>query len=257
MRRIERPSIRTLSWWLAALTLALLLKQHYSTATTTQLDWMLQPLADLLQLVSGHGFQRADDGVWFSTSADVQLVKGCAGINFMLMSLLGYVWLLRPDSCDETGRWSWLAGQVLLLAAALVAAWATALLANTLRILAAMALQTDGSMFHAIGLDGASLHRLIGLTIYLPLLSAQLTLGQRTTSKQRVLIPVLLYLLLMILIPLLTGNAWQNPQLFAKHLGQLLIGLMLWYGLSLLLRGVRSIDRSRASTHRHGSSGPS
>lgn len=45
--------------------------------------------------------------------------------------------------------------------------------------------------------------------IYLPVLSLQMMLGNRSTSRDAVVVPLLLYLLLMVVVPLLTGNALQ------------------------------------------------
>ena len=70
-----------------------------------------------------------------SETADVRLVKGCAGINFMLMSFMAYAWAVRPQRCVVTGLLSWIALRLLYLTAAIFAAWATGLIANSLRII--------------------------------------------------------------------------------------------------------------------------
>ncbi len=54
--------------------------------------------------------------------------------------------------------------------------------------------------------------------VYIPLLSLQLTLGDHRDRRAALAGPVLLYLLLMVVVPLLTGNAFQNPALFVEHL---------------------------------------
>ena len=89
-----------------------------------------------------------------------------------------------------------------------MAAWTTALLANSLRILVAMNLPGHG----------AGLHRLIGMLIYVPLLSLQLHLGDRETGKAALAGPVILYLLLMAVVPVLTGNAFNSPGVVIQHL---------------------------------------
>jgi hypothetical protein len=95
-----------------------------------------------------------------------------------------------------------------MLLAVVIIAWATSLLANSLRILVAM--QLSG--------HGAGPHRLIGLLIYVPLLSLQLRLGDRGTWKAALAGPVILYLLLMAVVPVLTGNAFDHPGQFIEHL---------------------------------------
>lgn len=231
---INRKQLRSLSWWLPVITLALLLKYHYSTATVAELQWMLQPLADVLGMLTGHEFHRDSSGVWVSIPADVRLVQACAGVNFMLMSLLNYAWVFRPDNREESTFWTWLGSQLLLLFAVVIAAWATALLANTLRIVTAMWLQSDDGFLHAIGIQGADIHRLIGLAIYLPLLSLQMLSGNRVSRRQILIIPTTLYLLLMVIVPLVTGNAMRQPELFIEHLLQLAAGMAFMYGLYFL-----------------------
>jgi exosortase K len=199
---------RTLSWWLTVLGVVVALKYHYSIATAAELEWMFRPLSLLLEWFSGHPFHRDSNHEWVSESADVRLVKACAGINFLLMSLMAYAWTLRPDGRSEDGTLAWIAGRLLLLFAAIVAAWTTGLLANSLRIIVMMVVDPQG----------VQLHRLIGMVVYIPLLSLQLTLGDHRDRRAALAGPVLLYLLLMVVVPLLTGNAFQNPALFVEHL---------------------------------------
>ena len=203
---------KTLSWWLAVLGVVVVIKHQYSIATTTDLEWMLRPLSLLLEWISGHPFHRDRLHEWVSVSGDVRLIKACAGINFMLMSLLAWAWVFRPDTNEKAEFPAWIAGHVLLLCAVCVAAWSTSLLANSLRILVAMNLPDHG----------AGAHRLNGMLIYVPMLSLQLLLGDRRNWKTALAGPVLLYFLLMALVPLLTGNAFHNPALFIEHLLYLL-----------------------------------
>jgi exosortase K len=204
----ERLDWKVLSWWLTVLGIALAIKHHYSIATAADLDWMLRPLSQLLEWISGHPFHRNNLYEWVSESADVRLVKACAGINFLLMSLAAWAWVFRPDRGEDADVPAWVARRILLLLAVIVAAWATSLLANSLRILLAMNLPAHG--------DG--LHRLIGMLIYVPLLSLQLYLGDRGNWKAALAGPVILYLLLMAVVPVLTGNAFNNPGQFIEHL---------------------------------------
>ena len=206
--RRERFLLKALAWWLAVMTVVVALKHHYSIATAADLEWMFHPLSLLLEWFSGHAFHKDSNHEWVSESANVRLVKACAGINFMLMSFMAYAWTFRPDRRADSEMWSWLAGRVLLLGSAVVAAWATCLLANSLRIIVAMAVTSHD----------AGLHRLIGMVIYVPLLSLQLALGDRGNHKVALVGPALMYTLLMVLVPLLTGNAFRHPALFMQHL---------------------------------------
>ena len=218
-----------LSWWLVVLTVVVLLKHHYSIATAADLEWMFRPLSILLEWFSGHAFHRNSNYEWASESADVRLVKACAGINFMLMSFMAYAWIFRPERGAEGDPWSWVTGRILVLCAAIVAAWTTCLLANSLRIIVAMAVN-----FH-----GAELHRLIGMVIYVPLLSLQLSLGDRRDHRDALAGPAMMYVLLMVLVPLLTGNAFQRPALFLEHLLYVSILIAVMCGLYYLVRDLR------------------
>jgi exosortase K len=246
--RIDKSYWQSLLWWLPVFTLAFLLKQHYSNADAAELGWILQPLSDLLSLLTGSEFHRQANGEWLSITADVRLVKSCAGINFMLMSLLAFAWTFRPDRKEQLLSFSWVGGHLALLGAICIAAWATTLLANTLRILLAMSLPTDGSIIQALGIDGEEMHRLIGLAVYLPLLTLQMLPGRRLSRWQIISIPVVLYTALMVVVPLLTGNALRNPALFIEHVTQLAVAIAIIQPVLLLL-----LRRQRLQCHRQPS----
>lgn len=233
-------------WWLSAITIAVLLKHHYSIATVDELQWILRPLAMLLEWFSGHHFQQDNNQEWVSISADIRLVKGCAGINFMVMSFLAYVWILRPDRNSTENIFIQTTGQLLLLSAAFIAAWATCLLGNSLRIIVAMTAASQNWQLELIGFDEQQLHRLIGMLIYVPLLSLQIRLGNRDKRSNAVwLAPVALYLLLMVLVPLLTGNALQNPAMFLEHSTPVVIlALLALLGLALKRYKKKHCDHS-------------
>ena len=209
---------RSLVWWLAVLAVVVQLKHHYSVATAADLEWVLRPLSLLLEWFSGYEFHRDSNHEWFSQAADVRLVKSCAGINFMLMSFMAYAWLIRPDYHLHADLFSRFASHLLLLCAAIIAAWATCLLANSLRIIVAMTVKSLAWETDAIGIDAAELHSLIGMMTYVPILSLQMMLGNRASARDVLAAPALLYLLLLVVVPLLTGNALQHPALFMKHL---------------------------------------
>ena len=248
---------QTLLWWLAVLTVVVLLKHHYSIATTAQLEWIFRPLSLLLEWFSGHAFHRDSNHEWVSVSADVRLVKACAGINFMLMSLLAYAWIMRPERYVDRDLKAWIAGRILLLFAALTAAWVTCLLANSLRIIVAMTAKSHGWELDVIGIDGAELHRLIGMMIYVPLLSVQMSLGNRSDKRDALAGPVMLYLLLMVVVPLFTGNALQHPALFIEHLAHVSMMIAVMCGIYFLWPScasvmVRKTHLTSAGFHRFG-----
>jgi exosortase K len=187
---------------------------------------MLQPLALLLRLLTGWRFQQTHRGEWESHDAGIVLVQACAGMNFMIMSFVGWCWLLRPQR--QKSRLSEVAIEwPLLLAAALILAWAAALLVNTLRVVAIVAWQPLLQHW----LEAGPAHRLIGLLIYLPALTGQLMLSGRRRWYQAALVGPALYVAMMLVVPLLTGNASLDAAQYREHA---LIVLALVLPLALL-----------------------
>jgi len=233
---------RHILWWTAVLLAALALKHHYSVAAAQELAWVFRPLAMLLEWITGFSFYQDSNHEWLSSAANIRLVKACAGINFMIMSFLGYAWILRPEARANTqGFWS-LVGQLLLLPAAAVVAWATGLVANSLRIMLALAAADQGWEQWLPGIDGSELHRFIGLSVYVPLLSLQMALGDRLRNGygkgagySALVAPLLLYPALTLVVPLLTGNALQNSGAFMEHL-RYVLGLNVVLGSLLVIR---------------------
>ena len=232
-------------WWLAVLAIVVLLKRHYSIATAADLEWMLRPLSLSLEWFSGHLFYRDSNYEWVSESADVRLVKACAGINFMLMSLMGYAWVFRPVPRADSDPLSWIVKRMLLLCAVITAAWTTCLLANSLRILVAMTVNFSAWGLDVIGIDAAQLHRLIVMGVYVPLLSMQMTLGNRSDTRDAFAGPALMYLLMMVVVPLVTGNALAHPTLFVEHLGYVSIMIAVMCGIYFLCCGRLQVIATR------------
>lgn len=225
--------------------LAVALKHHYSTAGVAELDWMFRPLSQLLEWYTGHAFYRDGGDGWVSEAADVRLVKACAGINFMVMSFVAYAWVLRPDRRAPATVLSWTSGRVLLLGGAFLASWVTAVLANSARIIIAMNMDPHGWVQGALGMGAADVHRLTGMAVYLPVLSLQTMLGDRGKGRGAFLVPLVLYLLLTVAVPLITGNALREPTLFLRHLLTLSGVIVPGYAVVFLCRRRRLTRRNR------------
>jgi hypothetical protein len=250
MRSLIHRHGATLCWWSIALAIAWALKHHYSVASAAELGWMLQPVARLLQLASGHSFSQAPGGEWYSIDAGIVLIKACAGVNFMLMSFLGWCWLLQPAEqraaslplalrWPSVSRWSLAPRWPLALAAALALAWLAALLVNVLRILLAKVL---GPAF-GLWLGEGDAHRLIGLLVYLPALTGQMLLAGRAQRGPAVVFTTTVYFALMLVTPLLTGSALLQPRLYAAHASMLLL-----LAVPLLAWGLQQCRRPQLTT---------
>jgi exosortase K len=224
LKQVRQPPL----WWLLAASIAAALKWHFSAAESAQLGWMLRPLALTLQWLTGWQFLQTPEGNWFSRDAGIELVKACAGINFMTMSFLGWSAILVPHTVRE--HVSELLGEWLLrLAAALALAWITAVLVNTLRVIAVVTWQPTLQQW----LAPAAAHRLIGLLIYLLALTLQLMRGNPRRLASAAVVGASLYIAVMVLVPLLSGHAAAHGALYREH-----ALLVVAIALPLLVAGV-------------------
>lgn len=177
--------------WSLALLLALAFKQLYAQAETSQLQWLLWPLASLLNLIGGFAFELMASGEWLDSEHNLVIVKACAGGNFLLASWLGFLWRWRERPFNAS-----------LALRAFGAAWLMTLAANAVRILLIAYGQDD--LARITGLSDDDSHRLIGIGVYFGALSLQL-IGSRT-----VLAAPALYLGVALLLP------WLNAMLSGR-----------------------------------------
>ena len=212
MAELRQSQPVTLPWWAVAVGLAAALKLHFSAAAASELAWMLRPLTLILRTTAGWHFLLNAAGEWECPDAGIVLVKACAGINFMVLSFLGWCWAMRPRGADQGVQLhaSRLYGALLV---ALVAAWATTLFVNAARILAIARWQPMLEHW----LPAGDAHRLLGLLAYLPALTLQWWLVDRERPARALLLAGGLYAGLMLGVPLLTGNALANPGAYLRH----------------------------------------
>lgn len=194
------------------------LKWHYSHAALSQLRYILDPTGWLVELVSGHPF-RFEAGVGIaSQSAQLAITRGCAGVNFLIVCFA----MLAVTGLRSLKSWR---SQVGWLAAALSAAYVVTLLVNSVRILWALHLHRE--------------HRVEGTVLYVVALclthmGAEQLLARFTASRQpqsgespdhsrryafagkeRLWVPLGIYLGMTIFVPLLNGAL--RTQGFAQH----------------------------------------
>jgi exosortase K len=200
---------------LMALALAWLLKHHYSHASAEDLRWILAPTTWLTSLfVSGEFAFQAGQG-YLSREQSVLISPACAGVNFLVVALLSLVLGFSDKFSSLRRRLHWFAISVGL-------AYLTTLLVNALRIGLSIALGHLAT--RATGLTFQSVHRLLGIFIYLAgLLSLCLTVQHWLSSRdvspgnlvqlRRNRAPLLAlgcYVAVTLLVPLL-GGAAHNP----------------------------------------------
>lgn len=173
--------------WAVALLLALAFKQFHALAGEAQLQWLLRPLAMLLNATGALTFQLQATGAWLDAEHGLAIVKACAGGNFLIASWLGWLWRWRDRPFGAA-----------LIARAVAAAWLTTLAANAVRILLIAYCQDEFAL--RTGLSDTDSHRLIGIGVYFASLWAQMS------GSGAVLSAAALYLGVSLLLP--AARAW-------------------------------------------------
>jgi exosortase K len=138
----------------------LVFKHGYAQADATHLQWLLYPLATVLNALSPLHFERLPNGDWWDATHQLVIVKACAGGHFWLVSGLGYLWQWRQR------HWAVAVGQ------ACAAAWVTALGANALRVW--LMVGGEDELIRLWGLSAGDAHRFIGIAVYFSVLAVQM-----------------------------------------------------------------------------------
>ena len=197
--------------WSAQLSLvmlcALALKLYYSTATPDELRWILAPTTVLVELLSGRSFTFESYTGYMSSDHRFVIAVSCAGVNFLLTAFL--MLGLRRLWRDRFQQINWT-----FLPVTAVVAYATTLIANTVRICIALEIQRNS--FQISGLSANQLHRLEGIVVYFGFLLLLFVLTERKDSARgwrspRLLIfPLAIYYATTFGIPLLNGSYKQG-----------------------------------------------
>ena len=208
---------------LVLLLCALALKFYYSTATADELRWILAPTTVLVSLLSGKSFEFESLTGYMSSDHTFVIAAPCAGVNFLITSfvMLGLRRLWRDGV-------SWR-----FIPVAAVVAYASTLVANTMRIWIAL---------HPVKvswLTATQIHRLEGIVVYFGFLLLLFMLTERSTSVKRFLFPLLIYYAATLGIPLITGH-WQQYAEFWEHFAFVLVLPLI---LMLPLAGFNSIGK--------------
>jgi len=148
-------TLKTLAQLAAIFAAAYALKSFYSTATVNDLRWILAPTTFLVELISGERFTFESLAGYMNGDHTFLIAASCSGVNFLMISFLvltlGKLWREREMS------WTF-------FPIAALAAYATTLIANTVRIV--IALQMHANSFQLGGFDAEELHRIEGIVVY-------------------------------------------------------------------------------------------
>jgi exosortase K len=157
VKNVRRIIQQNAVFYLAAILIALALKQHYSQAIAGDLDWILSPTAGLVSLITGDKFSFQAGTGYVCDTQRIIIAPACAGVNFMLMAFGMSVFTGTHHMESPRHRLLWLAGS-------LAASYGVTLMVNTLRII--VSIHTFHENIFSGGFMWQWVHRLEGIVIY-------------------------------------------------------------------------------------------
>ena len=192
---------------------ALALKVHYSLASPDQLRWVLSPTTWLVELLSGRSFSFESHSGYMSSDHTFLIAASCAGVNFMIAAFL--MLTLRVLIAQRNKPLSW---RLVPVTAAM--AYASTIIANTVRICIALEMQRDS--FHLELLDRNELHRLEGIVVYFAFLLVLFIATEKRANAgfvrrlRQLCFPLGVYYATTLLLPLMNG-AFKQGTVFWEH----------------------------------------
>jgi exosortase K len=223
---------------------SLALKLHYSLSSPDELRWILSPTTWLVELLSGRAFNFESHAGYMSSDHTFLIAAPCAGVNFLIAAFL--MLSLRVLLSPQYQKVSW---RFLPVTAAM--AYASTIIANTVRICIALEMQKDS--LHSELLDGGQLHRLEGIVVYFAfLLVLFIATEQRPNSGfvqrlRHLCFPLGVYYTTALLVPLMNGAFRRGPIFWEHSLFVMLVPIL----VSLLVLSVcvvSDLTRRRVST---------
>ncbi|MGD9589362.1 MAG: exosortase K [Pyrinomonadaceae bacterium] len=219
------------------------IKSHHSTASVDDLVWVLAPTTRLVEIVTGLDFTFESGAGYMSADHSFQIAASCSGVNFLiaafLMIAVGWIWK-RPFGPGWT-----------FLPISLIMAYATTIVANTVRISTALQLrQIDPDL---IWLNPDQMHRFEGIVVYFGFLILVFVAGERMLRDdeprkprswwRRWLLPLGSYYAATLGIPIANGlyaGGLARPE-FVEHAIFVLVIPIVIVGVLAAARSVRGL----------------
>ncbi len=246
----SRPAlIQELVFALLILAMGMGLKYHYSRASSGALDWILGPTAKLVEVISGHTFERETGAGYVRADKTIIIAPACAGVNFMITAffITAFTGFHRRKGIRPQIQW---------LGTSLAAAYILTIVVNAVRIQVTVGLYE--AHIHYGPLTPERLHRLAGCVIYLsalavfywgvekitrPAVKSPSTGFGRTMAAGKYpalisLLPLVCYGLITIIIPVLNGAFQKNGRLLAEHCATLFLVSGVVFLLVFLIRSM-------------------
>lgn len=202
LKRLGLPQL------IVAVLCAAAIKLFYSTASVSDLLWILAPTTYLVELVTGAAFEFETGAGYMNHDHSFLIAAACSGVNFMiaafLMLTLGHLWKGRTSNAG------WL-----FIPVSMLAAYISTILANTVRISTALKIRpVDPDL---IWLNPDQFHRFEGIVIYFGFLLLLFVISERIGPDhvrspreaaglfRRSLLPLLIYYATTLGVPLANG----------------------------------------------------
>ena len=214
------------------ITLAVLIKFHYSGASVQQLRWILSPTVKLVEWLTGVSFVFEEFSGYVNWQHGMVVAKSCAGVNFLIIS---FCMITMAQITHIKKQWH----RLFFVLSSVVIAYFFTIIVNTIRIGLAIFL-------HHINLSigwftAARVHRLSGIFVYfVPLCLLHyfiIRIFKKEKPGWKIYLPLLCYLTVIILIPLalIIKNGVRAG--FMEHLlTTLLVSSAIFWGIKKIYR---------------------
>jgi exosortase K len=212
------------------------LKTYYSYANVDDLGWVLSPTTFLVELVSGETFTFESNAGYMSSDYSFLIAASCAGINFLITA---FVMLSLVELWKNSNVIIWK-----LIPVTLGIAYVSTIVANTVRIVVALRLHRMGP--EMIWVNPEQLHRFEGIFVYFGFLLFLFIVCEglhredsprsrnRTSILKRSLLPLAIYWLTTLGIPIVNGAYRQGADFWEHTIFVLFTPLILVLPLAVL-----------------------
>ena len=243
-----RSRVNHIAQLVAVIGGALGMKWYYSAASVNQLRWILAPTTLLVEFITGRHFSFESHAGYMSSDHTFLIAASCAGVNFFITAflMLAMRQLWRGWLQTQQTRWTF-------LAIAAVVAYATTVVANTIRI--AIALQMQQMQLKLGSLDAEQLHRLEGILVYFGFLLLLFVLAERTRGSQPLsllragVFPLMIYYAVTLGLPLANG-AYRQIGFLEHSVFVLLAPMVVILFIGLLANLTKRIHPTRRKRYR-------
>lgn len=197
-----------------------ILKLFYSHAAPGDLQWILQPTALIVEMLTGIHFVYNTLEGYCSIDHGIIIAPACAGVNFMIVILC-----LTASLICKFKQIIKIEQFFVYMMAILIVSYTATLFFNTIRII--IAIECYGAGIQWGYFTQERIHRLIGIVVYFSgACFVYLLAGKYLTERSLkikiekysfYLLPLIWYLTIMVVIPLVQGKHTEKSQLFLEH----------------------------------------